>query len=1019
VCGIAGFLDPRAGLSGPDLEARAAAMADRLAHRGPDDRGTWADPAAGIALAHRRLSIVDLSPAGRQPMASADGRWTISFNGEVYNFRELRAELEAAGRRFRGGSDTEVMLEAVSAWGLEPAVRRFVGMFAFALWDRETRTLRLVRDRIGVKPLVYGRAGSAFVFGSELGALEAHPAFHGEVDREALAGYVRYDYIEGPRTIFRAARKLPPGTMLSVRADGTPGEPEPYWSLAEVAARGVASPFRGSEAEAADRLEALLGESVRLQMIADVPLGAWLSGGVDSSLVVALMQERSPRPVRTFTIGFGEPAYDEREPARAVARRLGTEHVEHALTPAEALRVVPDLPALCDEPLGDVSLLPTLLVSRLARRSVTVTLSGEGGDELFGGYGRYAWAAQAACLSRFLPGPARRGLAAAVRAVPPSVWERVASALRAVAPGRVPAQDAGEKAHRFAALLAAPTREALYGEMVGRGTDPAALVSGGGGAPLRALARVSPAAAGSFPRWMMAVDALSWLPDDVLAKADRASMRVALEARVPLLDHRVIEFAWTLPDAMLFGAPGRKGILRRLLARRVSPDVAVRPKQGFTAPIGAWLRTRPGWPARGTGTRGRCAPSGRSTAPAGGITASGSGTSRSSRRGWTGVEQPAPDEAGVRGRPGRRVVSARRAVLDDRASPILRPVRVAGVRGRPGARAGRRAGRRGAAGTRREPVQSSSSRPAGRAAPVPGDAPADRTRERAPAQAGGRGRRTLRPAAVNGRAVSLRPPAPEWLLGAPVHPLTLRGAVDLCGRMILARRPGYVCAANVHVITTSVFDPALRRALRGAAAVVPDGMPLVWFLRSRGHRRQDRVYGPDLMLRMLALARVRRWRVALFGGAPDVLRRLEATLRRRFPGLRIAAAIAPPFRASFRRAELAGHVRAIRRARPDLLFVGLGAPKQEKWMARCAVRTGAPVTIGVGAAFDFIVGRVPQAPHWMRKAGLEWLFRLAAEPRRLWRRYLLLNPLFIALVALQGSGILNLNPGRSSGRREA
>src|SRR6266511_2149557 len=427
MCGISGFFDSSQRTSAAELESEARRMADVLRHRGPDDSGVWVDAATGIALSHRRLAILDLSEEGHQPMFSADARFVLIFNGEIYNFSELRQDLEAAGHRFRGHSDTEIMLAAVSEWGLEAALKRFVGMFAFALWDRQERVLHLVRDRVGEKPLYYGWSTGVFVFGSEMKALRAHSSWRGEVDRGALALYLRHGYVPEPHSIYIGIRKLTPGTFLSLRAAlCRPGEipaPTPFWSMRSEAESGVANPFPGTEAEAVDALEKLLKRSVAQQMVADVPLGAFLSGGIDSSTVVALMQTQSRRPVKTFTIGFCEPEYNEAEQAKAVARHLGTDHTELYVTPKETLSIVPKLPTIYDEHFADSSQIPTYLVARLARQQVTVTLSGDAGDELFGGYPRYFDADRIWRRIGWVPRWCRRATGRLIRLFSAESWE--------------------------------------------------------------------------------------------------------------------------------------------------------------------------------------------------------------------------------------------------------------------------------------------------------------------------------------------------------------------------------------------------------------------------------------------------------------------------------------------------------------------------------------------------------------------------------------------------------------------
>jgi len=580
MCGFAGLLHGPGRGARDDLSEIAARMAGALRHRGPDDAGVWADPGPGVALGHRRLSIVDLSPEGHQPMVSASGRYVVAFNGEIYNFRELRRELEGLGHRFRGHSDTAVLLAAVEQWGVRAAVERFGGMFAFALWDRESETLALCRDRLGEKPLYYGWLGGRLVFGSELKALERHPEWTGEIDRTALAQYMRYAYVPSPRSIYRGIHKLPPGTLLRVPRGAAEARPEPYWSVEEVADAGARDPFRGGETAAVDELEALIGASVGRQMVADVPLGAFLSGGVDSSAVVALMQARAERPVRTFTIGFDERGFDEAPYAREVARHLGTEHTEHRATAAEAREVIHRLPAMYDEPFADASQIPTWLVSSVARRQVTVALSGDGGDELFGGYNRHVWGRRIRSRTRWIPAPLRRAAGRGITALPPATWERV---------GALAGQpQLADRAAKLAAGLGAATPAELY-EAVVRNWEPGWVVLGQSGTGA-GIAGGAPRAGGDVAEWMMRRDMTGYLPDGVLAKVDRAAMAVSLETRVPLLDPAVVAFAWRLPLEMKIRGGVGKWALRQVLYRHVPERLIDRPKMGFGVPVGSWLR---------------------------------------------------------------------------------------------------------------------------------------------------------------------------------------------------------------------------------------------------------------------------------------------------------------------------------------------------------------------------------------------------------------------------------------------
>jgi asparagine synthase (glutamine-hydrolysing) len=583
-------------------------MADQIVHRGPDDSGAWVDCEAGIALGSRRLAIVDLSPAGHQPMLSSCGRYVIAFNGEVYNFLDLRRELEPKGHSFRGHSDTEVMLEAIREWGLEAAVKKFVGMFAFALWDRRERALHLVRDRLGIKPLYYGSAGKVFLFGSELKALRAHPDFVPAINRDALALLMRHNYIPQPYSIYQGIFKLPPGCLLTIKtrhsAPPVHALPVPYWSAKEVAESGAANPFLGSAQEARDQLDALLRDSVRLRMIADVPLGAFLSGGVDSSAVVALMQAQSNRPVKTFTIGFYEENYNEAPHAKAVAGHLGTEHTELYVTPEEARAVIPKLPVLFDEPFSDSSQIPTHLISALARRQVTVSLSGDGGDELFGGYPRYTLARSLWKWIGWMPRALRRRLAPIVSGLAHLITARDTAssdpagasydrALGWLAPwsdlyGRPGPM--GGKTHKLAEVLALENREALYRYIVSGWKRPVEIVLG---AQEPATILTDSARWANLPDFfqrMMFLDLVSYLPDDILTKVDRASMGVSLEARVPILDHRVVEFAARLPSSMKICHGQGKWLLRQVLYQYVPRELIERPKMGFGVPIDAWLR---------------------------------------------------------------------------------------------------------------------------------------------------------------------------------------------------------------------------------------------------------------------------------------------------------------------------------------------------------------------------------------------------------------------------------------------
>ena len=587
MCGLTGFWQPAAARH--EFAGLASRMADRIAHRGPDDSGTWVDEVSGVALAHRRLSIVDLSAAGHQPMLSASGRYVLAYNGEIYNHLDLRRELEAAGAMpgWRGHSDTETLLACVEAWGVEASLKRCVGMFAFALWDREARSLVLARDRAGEKPLYYGWQGDTFLFGSELKALRAHPAFNASVDRGALALLLRHNYIPAPHSIHQGIFKLPPATWLEISHGQRDVQPRHYWSLAEVAERGMADPFTGSDAEAVDELARLLGRAVSDQQIADVPLGALLSGGIDSSLITALMQAQSSQPIRTFTIGFEDKSYDEAGYAHAVAMHLGTEHTELQLSGAEALALVPKLPAMYDEPFADSSQLPTHLVMHLARRHVTVALSGDAGDEFFGGYNRYLAAPEAWKRIGWMPRGMRRLLGDGMLAVPSDTLNRIAGPLTK----RFGIAQPGDKAHKLGRRLAtARDIDDFFVSLVKEWPNAEGMVVAG---------HIPPNLLDSRERWpklhdpvarMMALDGLTYLPDDILVKVDRASMAVSLETRAPFLDRDVMEFAWRLPMSMKIRDGKGKWILRQLLDRHVPRALIERPKMGFGIPLDQWLR---------------------------------------------------------------------------------------------------------------------------------------------------------------------------------------------------------------------------------------------------------------------------------------------------------------------------------------------------------------------------------------------------------------------------------------------
>jgi asparagine synthase (glutamine-hydrolysing) len=596
MCGFAGFLGGSALFGGGRAAPLATAMAGCIRHRGPDHGGVWVDPEAGVAFGHRRLAIVDLSSAGEQPMESVSGRYVTIYNGEIYNHLDLRRQLQEDGHSFewRGHSDTETLLAAIEAWGVRGALERSIGMFALALWDRRERALILARDRLGEKPLYYGwqgeGQGAAFLFGSELKAFRPHPAFEGEVDRDSLTLLMRHGYIPAPHSIYRGIAKLMPGCFATLRSGRRELEVEAYWSAAEVAERGTRQPLTASPAEAVESLERLLMDAVGQQMIADVPLGAFLSGGVDSSTIVALMQAQSTRPVKTFSIGFHEKEYNEAAYAKAVAKHLGTDHIELYVTPEEAMRVVPQLPEMYDEPFADPSQIPTYLVSQLARRSVTVSLSGDAGDEMFGGYNRYSMTAAFWRRLSMIPRPLRGTLAGALTSVSPRTWNRLAGAVEPILPSSLRMRVPGDKIHKGAGVLKSADVAELYHGLVSSWREPEALVVGGREPPTLLTGRAPDLAGLSEIERMMALDMITYLPDDILAKVDRAAMSVSLETRVPLLDHRVVEYAWRLPIGYKIRGGQTKWALREVLYRHVPRALIERPKMGFGVPIGDWLR---------------------------------------------------------------------------------------------------------------------------------------------------------------------------------------------------------------------------------------------------------------------------------------------------------------------------------------------------------------------------------------------------------------------------------------------
>src|SRR5215467_10501024 len=584
MCGIAGFLTDASGALERELADVSAAMDACLQHRGPDDHGIWVNAECGVALVHRRLSILDLSPAGHQPMISADGRFVIIYNGEVYSHQPIAAELAARGHHFQGHSDTEVIVNAFAQDGIEPTLKRMIGMFAIVLWDRRERSLILIRDRLGIKPLYWAKFGKLFLFGSELKALRAHPGWNAEIDRNAVAAFMRHNYIPAPHTIYRGVYKLEPGTILTLPWQGEPRISR-FWNARTVARNGILNPLEGNDAGLTEQLEALLQDAVARRMIADVPLGAFLSGGVDSSTVVALMQQARLGRVRTFSIGFDIPGYNEAPDAAAVATHLGTDHTELMVTAGQALNLIPRLPDIYDEPFADSSQIPTYLVSAMTRKHVTVALSGDGGDELFAGYNRYQLTQRFWRALAVLPRPMRNAAAAALERLAPDRWTSLAEVL----PARWRPRQVGDKLHKLAAILKLEGSDAIYRRLVSR-WEPSAIMLDAPEPPSIIDDAKLPQEFSDFLARMQFLDLVTFLPDDILTKVDRASMAVALEARVPLLDHRVVEFSWRLPSKAKLRNHTSKWILRQVLYRHVPRELIERPKTGFEIPLSAWLR---------------------------------------------------------------------------------------------------------------------------------------------------------------------------------------------------------------------------------------------------------------------------------------------------------------------------------------------------------------------------------------------------------------------------------------------
>lgn len=596
MCGIAGFIQSSSSRSEDSAKLVIQRMTAAITHRGPDSLGFWSEEGPGVVLGHQRLSILDLSSAGHQPMQSACGRYILSFNGEIYNHLELRAQLklEALAPAWRGHADTETLLSAFAAWGVEPTLQAARGMFAISLWDTHLRILTIARDRMGEKPLYYGWQGDIFLFGSELKALKQHPAFQGVIDRNSLTLLLRHNCIPAPFSIYRGIKKLKPGEYLNIPAGNFDAakiaEPKSYWNFNDAVEKAVSEPFSGTTEQALNALDSQLSKSISEQMLADVPLGAFLSGGVDSSTVVALMQAQTHQPVSTFTIGFDEGEYNEAEAARNVARHLGTNHTELYVQPSDALNVIPHLHSVYCEPFGDSSQIPTFLVSQMAGQHVTVALSGDGGDELFGGYNRYLGARNVWSKMQRLPRSSRQFVASILRALPPATWDSGFNLAKPLLPRRFEIATPGDKAHKLADVLSLTDSHSFFRQLTSHWKDPGSVVKDSQEPETLLTNSNAWPDADSFEHWMMAMDSQTYLPDDILVKVDRAAMACSLETRVPMLDHRVIELAWKMPlDLKIRNGQG-KWLLRQVLYRYVPASLIERPKMGFGIPLGSWLR---------------------------------------------------------------------------------------------------------------------------------------------------------------------------------------------------------------------------------------------------------------------------------------------------------------------------------------------------------------------------------------------------------------------------------------------
>jgi asparagine synthase (glutamine-hydrolysing) len=588
VCGITGFFSKHTSV----CESVCQHMVSRLSHRGPDSKGVWVDSQNGIALGHSRLAILELSVAGHQPMVSACKRFVLVFNGEIYNHLAMRKNLVKEGYDFswRGHSDTETLVAAISVWGVKKALQESTGMFALALWDRHKMSLTLARDRMGEKPVYYGWQGNSFIFGSELDAIKVHPQFENTIDRDSLCLLLRHNTISNPHSIYKGISKLSPGTILTLSSKNNTIKLDTYWSMQSVVRAGMDNPFNGSHHDAVLGLESLLSSAVFDQMQSDVPLGAFLSGGIDSSTIVSLMQSQSNKKINTFSIGFSEKEYDEAQQAKAIAKYLGTDHTELYVSHSDALRVIPQLPKMFDEPFADSSQIPTYLVSQLAKRHVDVALTGDGGDELFGGYNRHIWIKSIWSKTRYLPLFVRRLIYFAITSLSPTSWNKFFDMCSVVFPHRYRVSQPGEKMYKLAKVILDKTPVEMYRDLVSHWNTPESIVLGSNEPKTKLLDFSELPNLYDIEQRMMFLDTISYMPDDILTKVDRAAMAVSLETRIPMLDQRVVEFAWSLPlDYKIRNGQG-KWILRELLNKYVPQELVERPKMGFGVPLHNWLR---------------------------------------------------------------------------------------------------------------------------------------------------------------------------------------------------------------------------------------------------------------------------------------------------------------------------------------------------------------------------------------------------------------------------------------------